>query len=500
MKEPETPRVSEATETPLAYRAVRGGVWVTVSSYWQIGFGFIANIFLTRILFPEAFGTMALAVFFAQLLRLQPRLGLSQAFAQHGETNGTNLGTYLALEGIAAFLSLALGIIAVPILIWLRYGETVAWLSVALLIGGVFESFAGVGSTILDKELRFAQTSIVQAITFPISYLPAFLLALRGAGPWSLVAQNVTFSLLSLLGTWWFVVRQPEFPDPSKWAFDRDLARRLLRFGVSVGVVTLIGMLLTQLDNFYIGTFVNTRQLGFYDRAYRLAQWPVLLVNALLTRTAFYTYARLQHEPLRLQRAVEMVVWIIIGISVPILVALIIAAPDLLTLLYTNRWLPSAKFLRILAMFALLRPLMINADTFFIAVGNPGLPVRYSFLQLIVLATLGYPLTLRWGATGAIWAVGLMLISGVVISYYRMKSQIDVHLVRLLASPGLASVLLVAGYWAAIRELELTNLSLVVRVSVKSIYAIVGYILLISIFEPHSTKERVKYIRHLMFS
>ncbi|GIV83552.1 MAG: hypothetical protein KatS3mg052_0559 [Candidatus Roseilinea sp.] len=27
---------------PLAYRAVRNGVWVALGSYWVIGFGFIA--------------------------------------------------------------------------------------------------------------------------------------------------------------------------------------------------------------------------------------------------------------------------------------------------------------------------------------------------------------------------------------------------------------------------------------------------------------------------
>jgi len=38
------------SEVPLACRAVRGGLWVAVSSYFNMGFGFLANLVLTRIL------------------------------------------------------------------------------------------------------------------------------------------------------------------------------------------------------------------------------------------------------------------------------------------------------------------------------------------------------------------------------------------------------------------------------------------------------------------
>jgi hypothetical protein len=56
---------SHVESEPLAYRAVRGGLWVAVSSYFNVGFGFLANLALTRILAPEDFGIFALAGFTA---------------------------------------------------------------------------------------------------------------------------------------------------------------------------------------------------------------------------------------------------------------------------------------------------------------------------------------------------------------------------------------------------------------------------------------------------
>ncbi|RME85936.1 MAG: polysaccharide biosynthesis protein [Caldilineae bacterium] len=485
-------------ETPLAYRAVRGGLWVVAGSYWQIGVGFLANIFLTRILFPEAFGSVALAMFFAQLLRLQPRLGLGRAFAQDKDSDGRSVGTYLLLETTAALLSLALGLLAVPVLLWLQYGQTVAWICVALLVAGIVESFSGVGSVILDKELRFAQASLVQVIAFPLSYVPAFWLALRGAGPWSLVAQTVTFNLLSMLGIWTLLGRSPILPALHTWRFDKTLAGRYLRFGVTVGAVTLIGMLLTHLDNFYIGTFVDARELGYYDRAYRLAQWPALLMNALLTRAAFYTYARLQGDVVRLRRTAEMVLWLVITVSMPVLLALVITAPDLLTFLYTARWLPSTLFLRILVLFALVRPLMMNANTFFIAIGKPGLTARYNLVQLAVLAIAGYPLTLHRGALGTSVAVGMMLAAGVALSYRRMAREIGVNLLRFLLPPAAIALLILALYWWLNRNTGLTALPLPLRVVLKGLYAFLAFGLGTLALQPRSTRERLRYVWRLL--
>ncbi len=67
---------TKAAEASVGRRVATGGIWVAISSYWTVGFGFIANILLARILSPDVFGGFALAMSFAQLLRLQPKLGL----------------------------------------------------------------------------------------------------------------------------------------------------------------------------------------------------------------------------------------------------------------------------------------------------------------------------------------------------------------------------------------------------------------------------------------
>jgi O-antigen/teichoic acid export membrane protein len=152
-----------------------------------------------------------------------------------------------------------------------------------------------------------------------------------------------------------------------------------------------------------------------------------------------------------------------------------------------------------LVLFALVWPLMSNANTFFIAIGKPSLTVRYNLVQLAVLSVAGYPLTLRWGALGASLAVGMMLATGVALSYRRMANEIGVNLLYFLASPALAAGILLAGYWWINHYTGLTELPLAVRVVVKSMYGVLGFTGLTVFIQPRVSRTRIAYVAKLVF-
>lgn len=484
-------------ETPLAYRAVRGGLWVVGSSYWTIGFGFLATLVLTRLLPPEAFGEFALAMFFVQLLRLQPRLGVGYAFAQHRGMDGQAIGTFLMLDLSAAAAGFLLMLVAAPVLSYLGYTPGVVQTSVVLALAAMAESVVSTGGTFLEKEMRFAPTSLIQSIVFPLSYLPAFWLALQDRGVWALVAQNVTYNLLFVVGTWWTVRwRMPQLWQ-MRWQFDARLARQFVRFGLTVGLTLLAGLLLTQLDNFMIGTFVGITVLGFYDRAYRTAQWPSTLLNSLIGRAAFYTYARLQDDMARLQKTVTMMLWVIAMLAVPMALVIFITAPDLIRLLYGDRWLPSTLFLRILVVYAVMRPLWENAGSLFIAIGKPLLTTRFTSIQALVLAGAGLPLTIVWGALGTCVAVGMAFVTGLVLTYRQLAREIPVRVLQTLGWPAAIAALVVLGYWVLNPLVGLNDFPLVVRVAVKGVYAVVGFFGLLFVVQPRDTLERVGHVVRL---
>lgn len=495
---PEDEISSESTS--LAFRAVRGGLWVMAGSYWTLGFGFVANILLTRLLTPEVYGEFALAVFFYTLFQLRQKVGLNFAFAQQERITGRALGTYFWLDALLGVGGLLIALIAAPVLLWLGYAPAIAGIMLVLAVISVGESLLGVFSATLERDLRFKPGSLIGSVALTFSYIPAFWLALIGRGELSLVAQIVTFSLGSLSLFALYAWRRMRSLRQMRWRFDRQLAVEYLRFGGLAGAGNFAASLAQQTDNFLVGTFAGTAPLGYYDRAYRTMQWPSLLLNALLSRSALFTYARLKDDTERLQRTVAMLIWLSISVTMPIALGLLLAAPDLVLLLYGERWLPAVPILRIMFLAAVLRPLWDNANALFVGGGRPKAALAISGVQLVGVLVLGALLGSWLGVEGVALAVGVAYVVSLIVALRLLTGSINVSLWSQLGAPALAAAAVVAVYVLINRLLPLNDAALAVRVAGKALFAVIGYYAISFLLQPGETRNRVSYLRRLMLA
>jgi PST family polysaccharide transporter len=332
----------------------------------------------------------------------------------------------------------------------------------------------------------------------PLSYLPAFWLAWTGRGALSLIAQNVTLSLLSFLLYGIFIRQRMGWMFQLGWRFERGLARRFLLYGAQSGAATFVTSMLAQLDNFVVGTRSGTVALGFYDRGYRTAQWPNLLLGPLLARSALFTYAQLKDDTLRLRRSVSMVIWLIVGMATPIALALFVAAPDLVRWLYGERWLPAVPILRVLVIAALLRPIWDNAFVLFVGTGRALHIIWIGVVQLAIIFGLGWLLAGYFGPLGVAVAVVVAYTLGLIIAHFLTADNLQLDVVNLFVKPLLVAGLVMAGYWLLNQALPINSWPLPVRTVSKAVYAVLAYYLGTFVVQPRATMERIQYIRRLL--
>jgi PST family polysaccharide transporter len=485
-------------ETPLAYRATQGGLWVTVSSGWQLLFGFIANIILTRLLMPSAFGEFALAMFFAQLVTIHQKIGFGRAFVQYRDTSGSAIGTFFIVEGLAVFAGIIFLVILTYLLPIFGYSSGMITICIVLFVSLAIEGIGGIGCVLLEKGMFFKDVSILRSITFPLSYIPAFWGALHGAGVWSIVLQNITNSILLFIGSYLMAYWRLPHILRLHWKFDMSLAFKYLRFGVIVGAASTAGMLFMKLDNFLIGTFVGITMLGFYDRAYNTAQWPGTFCSIVLARSVFFVYTQLQDDVDRLKKTASMVTWLVTTFSFPLGLMMFIVAPDLIVLLYGETWLPSSQFLRILIIYTTLRPLHENAGILLTAIGKPHLTTKFHIIQLVILTILGLPFTLIWGAIGTSVAVVLAFVPGLILAYFDIAKVISYRPLSSITPPLVVCFIIVAGYALLNQFTPLSQASLLLRFIAKSFYAFTSFFFLLFVFQPRVTRERFLYLFTLM--
>jgi O-antigen/teichoic acid export membrane protein len=488
-----TDSASSQPSEPLAYRAVRGGFWSVVGSYFTIGFGFIANIALIRLLTPAIYGEFALAMFFVTLFDLLSKSGLNYAFAHHRTVNGETLGTLLVLSLLMGAGSLALAILSAPILIAAGYAPSIL-LIVVILTAAIFAA-AWIWPILsaLESELRFKPITVATSVATVISYLPAFWLALNDLGPYSLVSQTVTYHLLVIAALSIYTLRFQRHLLRMRWRYSQGLARQFLCFGLSTGLGNFISILLVHVDNFILGTLGGTTILGYYDRAYRVAQWPSTLLIPLVGRAAVFTYNQLRDDQARLQRSVTMVLWTSANLAIPIALALFFSAPELVPLLFGAQWTPAIPLLRILLAVSVLRPIWENVWAILVGLGLPRQLVELSLFQLAVLVVAGTLLTWLFSAAGTATAVILMLLCGLALAYLRIKPKLTLDLRSAFGGPLAALVLTVIGYLILVRVIG-SDLPLWAAVAWKTIWGLAGFGLLSALVQPKQFIERVLYI------
>jgi len=346
---------------------------------------------------------------------------------------------------------------------------------------------------VLDTELRFKPLAVATSIATVLSYLPAFWLAFNGQGQYSLLAQFATNSILAMAAMGVYLFRAQRHLLRMRWRYSPALARQFLRFGLTTGLGNFISILLVQVDNFILGTIAGTTVLGYYDRAYRVAQWPSTLLIPLVGRAAVFTYNQLRDDQARLRRSVTMVLWTSANLAIPIALALFFSAPELVPLLFGAQWTPAVPLLRILLAVSVLRPIWENVWALLVGLGLPRRVVELSLFQLAMLIVLGTLLTWLFSATGTATAVIVMLLGGLALAYLKIRPKLTLDLHSIFGGPLAALLLTVAGYLVLVRVIG-NDLPAWAAVAWKVGWGVAGFGLSSLLVQPKRFIERLVYI------
>jgi PST family polysaccharide transporter len=479
----------------LARIAIRSTLWVSIGNYSSILIGFVSTLLLTRLIRPEIFGFFSMSIFWSTLLNLRSKSGLNYASIQHAETNGKLLGTFYVLDLIAAFGSLALSIIG-ALLLFLASGIIEIALSVVILTSvDTISSLVGPLSMVLEKELQLSRLTLVTLVASTIAYATAILLALVGGGIWSLLSVNIITTLISIIGVYWVCKRRLPQTFHVRWEFDKSLARKLLRVGLPTGLsLTTQGSIVTQFDNFLIGTFVGYTTLGFYDRAYRIAHWPNLLLSMIVSRVGFLTFAKVQNDLPRLTHAVRLSIWLLLILGIPIALVLCFGAQDIVRILYGDAWSESATFLPYLVVYSLTWPLISLAFWLSVALGHTRITVTITAVQALTLVLFGTLLTIQWGVMGTILGVGITMLFAFILSCWYIFRQIPISVLEIFGAPLLSGCVAVGILLITNQMQEFVQLGPLAKLIITTSISFAVFLGVLLTVQYAETVKRIEYV------
>lgn len=270
----------------LIERAARSSM-LTIGSYGtsQV-LRLVSNLILTRLLFPEAFGVMAMVTVVLSGLAMFSDMGVSQSIM--GSKRGDEpefLDTAWTIHVLRGFgLWGAACALAWPVSLYFGEPGLLAYLPVA----GLALIVNGFNPTRIEQSKRHLRIGRITAIELGAQVTGIVLgvvFALIFKSVWALVASNVLTSVFWLgYLTFWLPGHR------NRLRLERAAAGELIHFGKWIFLATVAGFIIGQADKLVLGRGLSTHDFGLYNIGYFLASFPLLLASAITTRVMIPLY------------------------------------------------------------------------------------------------------------------------------------------------------------------------------------------------------------------
>ena len=426
----------------LARKAAGSTLWVAGTTYANQLITFLANIALMRLIAPEAFGVLALAVLLCTFARKLVAFGYNHALIHRQDDLPVAASTHWLMHVVSGLIVLVAVVLAQP-LVAAHYDKLTAAVLVGVAVGAAIESAGHTPRILLEKEVDFRRLQLLNlGVNVGVNAI-AIVAALVRPDVWVLLVRLAGAQALAAVGYWYlnggFAKTRPTFA----------MIRWYLRFGAPLWIGGLATFAVLQFDDFLVGTLITAEELGYYARAYALAVLPTTMVTHIVARVAFPLYSKVQNDRAKLSEAFGTVMRLIVLLSAPAAVGLAWCAPEFVGVVFGDVWRPMALLLQLLLVYELLRPIFDDVGELFTAVGQPRKIGRIQVMQAIAMIVLATPLVWLFAAKGAAISAGLVMLLGVALAYKDLGEHVTLDLWGIFAVP-VAVCLVAAGLGAAI--------------------------------------------------
>ncbi|SCY53713.1 Membrane protein involved in the export of O-antigen and teichoic acid [Paracoccus tibetensis] len=407
----------------LLPRAFRSSILTLVSFGGQQGIRLASNLILTRLLFPEVFGLMAIIMVVIIGLTTFSDVGIGPAILQSKRGDDQKFldtaYTMQAVRGVVLWICCC--IMAVPAARFYEVPELVWYLPVA----GLTTIIYGLLPTTVEsanRHLKMGRLTLVELLSVFIGTSVTIILAALMGSAWALVIGLLLGAIIKVI----LVLRL--LPGPrNRFTWDRSAAQELISFGKWIVPSTVVGFALSQGDKAVLGRYLTLTELGIYNIAFFLASFPQMLATAIISRLMIPVYRDLNEDPsphrkrrMRVMRA-GMTAMVML-----MLAAVATWAVPLVEFLYDDRYRDAGGLVTLVALTSIPPVIVMTYDQGALAVGDSRGFFWLTFVRAVlfmacfvtgahyggipgallgqaVAAILAYPMLVRLARRSGVW-------------------------------------------------------------------------------------------------
>lgn len=353
-------------------------IWALIGRFLPLVIYLATTMALARYLSPDDFGKVgALSVFFMVANTLMDA-GLGGSLVKEPNLTKKDCSTIFIFNVVVSIILYALiFIFSIDIE---TYFSSPGLSSVVrgLCLIFVINSFGLVPRSLLTRDLKFRQMSIINITSVFIAAVVSIILAIIKFGVYALVAYQVVGAAIMVL----LSIKISRFS--FSFQFSKNSLFRLLPFGIYTTLTSTIDTIYENLITFLFGKYLNMQQAGYLYQAKRLEEVPSQSVAQTISSVAFPVLTKIRTNAKDFSRECMLTFQNVLLFVLPLLLTLSIFSELTMITVFGVQWLPAAPYLSLLIYAAIFHMAETLNRTFIKSTTKVELLFKYTMIKRLL--------------------------------------------------------------------------------------------------------------------
>lgn len=397
----------------------KGVVWTSVDFILKSGLHFILQIILARLLVPEDFGLIGMAVVFTAIIKAFVDFGLGAALVQMREeeiTDGFLNTAFWSGFGLNIVVYLIVVFIIGPFAAYFYDEPILVYIFPVLSFNIVINSFNMVQLVRLTRQMDFKNIAKINIVSNTVALIGAVTLAYMGYGVWSIAIHA---PLLALAALPMYLLINKWLP---KWHWNIQEFKRVFGFGMFTSGTQLANSLTSQADYLLIGKFLDKQQLGLYSLAFQMTSTLKSSLIGVVAKVMYPVYSKIQDDRTKIRKYYGEIIKFNFMLISPIMIFIILNAEYIVDILFGEKWYGVIPLIKILSFASIIEVLASSNSSLIRAMGYPRLEFKIQIFKALIIKIPLFIVGLSfYGVKGVAYALILSAVISVIIAMMYMK-------------------------------------------------------------------------------
>ncbi len=328
-------------ENKLKKQVIEGTIWKFLERLFAQGVTLVVSIIIARILSPEDYGVVSLVTIFFAFANAVISGGLNTALIQKKNADREDYDTVYSVSLITATAVYLILFFCAPLIANIYRNDLLV--SIIRIMGISLPVYAlkSIVCAYVSSELQFKKFFFA---TFGGTVVSAFIgifMAVKGFGPWALVAQQVSNTFIDTLIL--FISTKLKL----RFRITMDRFKSLFSYGSRILVSSLIGIAYSKLNPLFIGLKYTASDLSYYTKGESFPSALSSSITNTVSSVLFPFMSKCQDDREKLLQYTRRFIRLTSYFVFPMMMGLFAVSDTFIEVFLTHKWIDASFYIKI---------------------------------------------------------------------------------------------------------------------------------------------------------